>query len=81
VDFALADSALMVALWNLIPGDDIPKVSGLKYLRGLNERADSCAAAASLSVMPTEPSVQRNVKWLNDHGVNVDPDHVYLALK
>ena len=28
-DFALADSALMVAFWNFIESDDIPKVSGL----------------------------------------------------
>jgi N-acetylglucosaminyldiphosphoundecaprenol N-acetyl-beta-D-mannosaminyltransferase len=37
--------------------------------------------ASSFWVLPTEPSVQRNVKWLNDHGVNVDPDHVHLRLK
>jgi N-acetylglucosaminyldiphosphoundecaprenol N-acetyl-beta-D-mannosaminyltransferase len=80
-DFALADSALMVSLWNLIQGDDIPKVSGLKYLRGLIERAEFCAAGSGFWVMPTKPSAMRNVTWLNDHGVNVGPDHVYLAPK
>jgi N-acetylglucosaminyldiphosphoundecaprenol N-acetyl-beta-D-mannosaminyltransferase len=78
-DFALADSALMVSLWNLIEGDNIPKVSGLKYLRALIELPEFCAAGASFWVMPTEPSAQHNVRWLNDHGVNVGPDNVYLA--
>jgi N-acetylglucosaminyldiphosphoundecaprenol N-acetyl-beta-D-mannosaminyltransferase len=80
-DFALADSALMVSLWNLIEGDKIPKVSGLKYLRALIELPEFCAAGSSFWVMPTESSAQRDVRWLNDHGVKVDPDHVYLAPK
>ncbi len=32
-DFAIADSAFMVLLWNLIQRDNIQKISGLKYLR------------------------------------------------
>src|ERR1700691_5786313 len=77
-DFALADSALMVALWNFIEGDGIPKLSGLKYLRALIERPDFCAAGASFWVMPTAPSAQRNVKWLNDNNVHARPENVSL---
>src|ERR1700761_4101583 len=34
-DFAIADSAFMVLLWNMIDRNRIPKLSGLKYLRAL----------------------------------------------
>ncbi|MGO9339689.1 MAG: WecB/TagA/CpsF family glycosyltransferase [Terracidiphilus sp.] len=78
-DFALADSALMVALWNLIEGDAIPKLSGLKYLRALIERPEFCAAGSSFWIMPTAPSALRNVNWLNDNDVHVAPENVYLA--
>jgi UDP-N-acetyl-D-mannosaminuronic acid transferase (WecB/TagA/CpsF family) len=78
-DFALADSALMVAVWNFIERDNIPKVSGLKYLRALIERPEFCEAGSSFWVMPTEPSARRNVKWLNEHNVHVSSDNVYLA--
>jgi N-acetylglucosaminyldiphosphoundecaprenol N-acetyl-beta-D-mannosaminyltransferase len=78
-DFALADSALMVALWNFIQGDKIPKLSGLKYLRALIERPEFCSSGSSFWVMPTAPSALRNVKWLNENGVHVGPQNVYLA--
>src|SRR5450755_2277399 len=39
-DFAIADSAFMVLLWNLIDRNRIPKLSGLKYLRALVEEPD-----------------------------------------
>jgi len=39
-DFAIADSVLMVLLWNLIERDRIHKLSGLKYLRALIDQAD-----------------------------------------
>lgn len=78
-DFALADSALMVAVWNLIQGDNIPKLSGLRYLRGLIECQEFRRPDASFWVMPTEPSAHRNVRWLNEQGVTVSHNNVYLA--
>src|SRR5271154_162886 len=39
-DFAIADSALMVLMWNLIDHNRIPKLSGLKYLRALVKEPD-----------------------------------------
>ena len=78
-DFAIPDSALMVLIWNLIQRDRIPKLSGLKYLRALLERPDFCQAGSSFWVMPTPSSAERNLKWLNRHGVHLSPDDVYLA--
>lgn len=78
-DFALADSALMVAVWNFIQSDNIRKVSGLKYLRGLIQWPEFREAGSSFWVMPTKRSACRNVKWLNENGVRVNSNNVYLA--
>lgn len=78
-DFAIADSALMVVLWNLLERDRIPKLSGLKYLRKLIAQADFREPGASFWVMPTEQAARRNVDWLNRHGVAVSQEDVYLA--
>ena len=64
-DFALADSALMVALWNFIQGDEIPKLSGLKYLRALIERPEFCAAAVSVNCSAFAAAT--NTKVRTDH--------------
>jgi UDP-N-acetyl-D-mannosaminuronic acid transferase (WecB/TagA/CpsF family) len=78
-DFAIADSALMVLLWNLIQRDSIPKLSGLKYLRALLEREEFRQPQASFWVMPTEASARRNMAWLQENGVEVAGEDVYLA--
>jgi UDP-N-acetyl-D-mannosaminuronic acid transferase (WecB/TagA/CpsF family) len=78
-DFAIADSALMVLIWNLIQRDRIPKLSGLKYLRALIEREEFCEAGSTFWIMPTASSAQRNIGWLNDNGIQVGADNVYIA--
>lgn len=78
-DFAIADSALMVFMWNLMEGDHIPKVSGLKYLRALVRRPEFRAPGSTFWVMPAAPAIDRNLKWLNGHGVSVERRSAYLA--
>lgn len=78
-DFAIADSVLMVVLWNLIQGDRIPKLSGLKYLRALIERDEFSALGASFWVMPSPLSAGRNMAWLRGEGIQVADENVYLA--
>jgi N-acetylglucosaminyldiphosphoundecaprenol N-acetyl-beta-D-mannosaminyltransferase len=78
-DFAIADSALMVLIWNMIQRDRIPKLSGLKYLRALIEREEFCEAGSTFWIMPTASSAKRNVQWLNDNGINVGCDNVFIA--
>jgi len=78
-DFAIADSALMVLIWNLIQRDRIPKLSGLKYLRALIEREEFCEDGSTFWVMPTASSAQRNVRWLNDNGIHVGRRNVFIA--
>jgi UDP-N-acetyl-D-mannosaminuronic acid transferase (WecB/TagA/CpsF family) len=66
-DFAIADSAFMVLLWNLIQRDRIPKLSGFREPN------------ASFWVMPTAASARRNVGWLGENGIPVADEDVYLA--
>src|SRR5271154_4184136 len=63
-DFAIADSAFMVLLWNLIDRNRIPKLSGLKYLRALVEEPDFQSVGNTFWVMPTAGAAQRNLRWL-----------------
>jgi UDP-N-acetyl-D-mannosaminuronic acid transferase (WecB/TagA/CpsF family) len=78
-DFAIADSALMVLLWNVIQRDRVPKLSGLKYLRALIDQPQFRQAEASFWVMPTPVSARRNVAWLHGSGITVAEEDTYLA--
>jgi len=78
-DFALADSALMVLLWNLLQRDSVPKLSGLKYLRALIKRPEFRRPRASFWVMSAPASAHRNLSWLSANGIDVLDDQVYLA--
>jgi UDP-N-acetyl-D-mannosaminuronic acid transferase (WecB/TagA/CpsF family) len=78
-DFAIADSALMVLVWNLIERDRIPKLSGLKYLRALIEQSSIRQAGNSYWVMPSASSARRNATWLSRKGIPVSDQDMYLA--
>jgi N-acetylglucosaminyldiphosphoundecaprenol N-acetyl-beta-D-mannosaminyltransferase len=79
-DFALADSAFMVLLWNLIDHNNrIPKLSGLKYLRALVDEPEFKRLGNTFWVMPNAASAQRNLRWLRGNGVSVANENVYLA--
>jgi len=78
-DFAIADSALMVLLWNLIQRRPIPKLSGLKYLRELIQRPEIHRSGSSFWVMPSLVSAARNANWLRAQGVPLTNVDIYLA--
>jgi N-acetylglucosaminyldiphosphoundecaprenol N-acetyl-beta-D-mannosaminyltransferase len=78
-DFAIADSAFMVLMWNLIDSNRIPKLSGLKYLRALLDEPEFKQLGSTFWVMPTAASAQRNLRWLRQNGVDVVNEDVYLA--
>ena len=78
-DFAIADSALMVLLWNLMQRDRISKLSGLKYLRALIRLPEFRQSGGSFWVMPSPAAAQRNAAWLRRMGVPVTDEDVYLA--
>ena len=78
-DFAIADSAFMVLLWNLIQHDCIPKLSGLKYLRQLIAQPQLRQPGASFWVMPTPAAAERNRAWLAENGIALADEDLYLA--
>jgi N-acetylglucosaminyldiphosphoundecaprenol N-acetyl-beta-D-mannosaminyltransferase len=78
-DFAIADSAFMVLMWNLIDSNRIPKLSGLKYMRALIDEPEFKKLGNTFWVMPTAASAQRNLRWLRGNGLNVANEDVYLA--
>lgn len=78
-DFAIADSVLMVLLWNMMQRDRIPKLSGLKYLRVLIEQRDFRQPGSSFWVMPSPAAAKRNAEWLRSEGFFVTDEDIYLA--
>jgi hypothetical protein len=78
-DFAICDSAYMVFLWNLIQHDDIPKLSGLKYVHSLIGSEKLRLPKASFWVMPSKASASRNIDWLVGKGIEVTEKDTYLA--
>lgn len=78
-DVAIADSAFMVLLWNLMEGDSIPRLSGLKYLRELLQQDDVRAAGNTFWVMAGSRSAKRNRDWLRSEGIEVPENCVYEA--
>jgi UDP-N-acetyl-D-mannosaminuronic acid transferase (WecB/TagA/CpsF family) len=78
-DVAIADSGLMVMIWNVIQKDNIRRLSGLKYLRELLTVSDIKEPGRSLWIMPSAESAAKNVEWLRGQGVELSLDDVYLA--
>ena len=78
-DFAIADSGLMVLVWNLIKRDNIRRVSGLAYLKTFLEQPAAREPHAIFWVMPSRESMIRNLAWLNQQGHPTTEDDCYLA--
>ncbi len=78
-DLAIADSGLMVVVWNLLQPKPIRKLSGLAYLRELLKSPDLRQPHATFWVMADQASVTRNVSWLQQEGVPVSAEDTYIA--
>ncbi len=78
-DVAIADSGLMVMIWNFLQKDKIQRLSGLKYLRELLTVEDIRATGRTLWIMPSRESAVTNLAWLRSYGLRVSFDDVYLA--
>jgi UDP-N-acetyl-D-mannosaminuronic acid transferase (WecB/TagA/CpsF family) len=79
-DLCIADSGLMVMLWNLLEHDSIRKVSGLLYLRELLARPSFHEhPEKSFWVMANATSAETNLGWLRQQGINVPAENSYLA--
>ncbi len=78
-DLAITDSGLMVLIWNLLANDRITRLSGLEYLRTLLGHADVRSPGNTLWVMASEKSVTNNIAWLQEQGIRVPEECLYVA--
>lgn len=78
-DLTLTDSGFMVLLWNLLERDNVPKTSGLAYLRALLKSEVLKRAGSTFWIMATKQSCQRNRDWLRSKGITLDNEDVYIA--
>jgi N-acetylglucosaminyldiphosphoundecaprenol N-acetyl-beta-D-mannosaminyltransferase len=78
-DIAIADSSLMVMLWNFMQKDNIRRLSGLEYLAELLTLSDAREPGGSFWIMPSPASAATNLAWLRQQGIEVLPEDVYLA--
>jgi len=78
-DIAIADSSLMVMLWNFMQKDNIRRLSGLEYLAELLTLSDAREPGGSFWIMPSPASAATNLVWLRRQGIEVWPEDVYVA--
>jgi len=78
-DFAITDSAFMVLLWKFFTGQTLPRISGLKLLRGLLAGDELHRAGSSFWIMPSKLEMEVNLAWLNQNGHPVAPEQSFVA--
>jgi len=78
-DFAITDSAFMVLLWRFFTGQSLPRISGLKLLRGLLATDELRRAASSLWIMPSKHEMEVNVAWFAQKGYPITEEQCFVA--
>jgi len=78
-DLAIADSSLMVILWNFMEKDNIRRLSGLEYLAELLMRPEVREPGRTFWIMANEASTATNLAWLGKQGIRVPAEQVYQA--
>ena len=78
-DLSLTDSGLMVLLWRLAQGEKLPRVSGLRYLKGLLDAPALRQPGATLWVLPSADAKAKTLVWLRGLGFAATDDDCYVA--
>ena len=78
-DMALPDSAFMVLLWNRLQRDQMPRLSGLAYLRELLLHPEVRQPGNTFWIMASPTSASCNLEWLEGEGISVPPECTFLA--
>lgn len=78
-DLVIPDSAYMVLLWNAFQKDDLPRVSGLAYMRELLCRPEAQDGEGIFWVMAGPTSAERNIALLKSRGIEVPIENIYIA--
>ena len=78
-DIAITDSGFLVLLWTLFKGERLPRISGLKFLRGLMTLPSFREPGATFWVMPTAGDSKANLAWLRTKGLGLRDDDCFVA--
>jgi N-acetylglucosaminyldiphosphoundecaprenol N-acetyl-beta-D-mannosaminyltransferase len=66
-------------VWNFMQKDRIRRLSGLEYLVELLTQPEIRQPGGTFWIMAGPESAARNIAWLNEQGIEVLPEDVYLA--
>jgi N-acetylglucosaminyldiphosphoundecaprenol N-acetyl-beta-D-mannosaminyltransferase len=78
-DLTITDSSFMVMLWNFIQRDNVPRVSGLAYLRELLSHEEVRVPGKTFWIMSSPASSTCNLQWLDSQGIAVRDEDIYVA--
>jgi exopolysaccharide biosynthesis WecB/TagA/CpsF family protein len=78
-DLVIADSALMVIVWNVLQRDSLKRLSGLAYLRELVDNPGFCRDGNTFWIMAGPEGAAKNVGWLRNKGLQVGDEDCYVA--
>jgi hypothetical protein len=69
----------MVLIWNRLQSKTIKRLSGLEYLRVLLREPGVQQPGNTVWIMANPISAQRNLAWLEEQGITIPEDHIYMA--
>jgi exopolysaccharide biosynthesis WecB/TagA/CpsF family protein len=78
-DMNIADSGLAILLFKLLGLGELPRTSGLGFLKALLTRLELKKTDATFWVMPSQDSCRKNLAWLQSRGIPVDEADCYIA--
>jgi N-acetylglucosaminyldiphosphoundecaprenol N-acetyl-beta-D-mannosaminyltransferase len=78
-DLTIADSGLMVLLWRLLQGQNVERISGLKYLRHLLAKLKNEGTGEVFWILPYERARQRLIDWSRREALSTKRENCYVA--
>jgi N-acetylglucosaminyldiphosphoundecaprenol N-acetyl-beta-D-mannosaminyltransferase len=78
-DFAITDTGFMVLLWLILRRENLHRISGVRFLRGLLDRAEFRRPGATFWIMPSADDSRANCDWLRRRGIAVAGDACTVA--
>lgn len=78
-DLALADSGLLVALWRIVTGRKLQKVSGIAYLQCLFEHGDFPAAGNAFWIVASENARAKAMEWLYGRKFQIKSENFHVT--
>lgn len=78
-DYAIPDSGLMVLTWKMLQRENLPRVSGLTYLKALVSRPEFKEAGRTFFVLPAESAKGKLLEWAAANDLRITADDCYIA--